>query len=263
MGGITLESAEFAFLLATVHASSVVGIEDPAIFPADQASRDAVYAAGIRSMIEHGWLKPAPGPSQFHFNATLFQMAAVIASPDIVVFTARTSDSFGRQAIAHYLAGSDIVELIATVDGKYHLGIIPDRVTLCGRMRSELGLQDAKPPLRIQFLTEESVFQRITDSARKGSRAQAAAILQSLGLGGLSVDSLLAALAAKEERELSVVKVENGQAETGRRARLFRGKDIVWLVKRQDAASAKISVETMQTETLPDLFDSFVQSLSQ
>jgi hypothetical protein len=263
MGGFALESAEFAYVLAMVHALSVVGIEDPALFPTDQESRDATYSAGIRSMIEHGWLKPAAEPSQFHFNDTLFLMAAVVASPDIVVFTTRTTESSGWQLTAHYLTGSDRVELIATVDGKYHLGIVPDRATLFELIRSALGLQDAKQPLRIQFFTEERVLEKVKDLAVKGQRKQAAAILERLGLGGLSIDSLLVALSAREERELLVVKIENGQVQAGRKARLFRGDDIVWLVKRQDATSTQISVETIQAETLSNLLDSFIQFLSQ
>jgi hypothetical protein len=87
--------------------------------------------------------------------------------------------------------------------------------------------------------------------------------LESLGLGGLSVNSLLVALGAPETNEVLVVKTENGQVKTGRRAWLLRGGDIVWLAKRVDATSTTLSVEAMQADTLPKVLDSFIQFLSQ
>ena len=262
MSAIVLESAEFAYLLAVVDAESVVGVENPALFPSDQESREATYTRGLQSMKERGWIKPASKPSQFHFNDMLFLMAAVVANPEFVVFTVRNTENFGRQVIMHYLAGSDIIELVATADKKFHLGIVPDRAALSERITSALGRQPAEQGLQIQFFTEEEIIKKIKDLAVKGQREQAAEILGSLGLGGLSVDSLLDALGATQTSELVVMKTEKGQVEAGRRARMYQGKDITWITKRVDAASTKLSVETIQADTLAKMIDSFLQFLS-
>jgi hypothetical protein len=193
----------------------------------------------------------------------LYLMAAVVANPEFVVLTIRDTEGLGRPLITHYLAGSDIVELVATADGRYQLGIVPDRATLTERIKSALGLHGAGQQLRIQFFTEETVFEKIKDLSKADQRKQAVAALENLGLGGLSVNSLLVALGAPETNEVLVVKTENGQVKTGRRAWLLRGGDIVWLAKRVDATSTTLSVEAMQADTLPKVLDSFIQFLSQ
>jgi len=263
MSAAVLESEEFSYLLSVVHAVSVAGIDDWALFPSDQESREATYTKGLQLMKEHGWIKPAEKPSQFHFNDMLYLMEAVVANPEFVVFTVRSTESFGRQVIMHYMAGPDIVELVAAADGKFHLGIVPDRATLFERIKSSLGLQLDQQNLRIQFFTEEMTIEKITDLAVQGQREQAAEILESLGLGGLSVDSLLDALSAVLTSELKVLKTRKGRVTVGRRAGLFRGKDITWLIRRLDADSATLSVETIQADTLPMMLDSFLQYLSQ
>ena len=263
MSAIVLESAEFAYLLAAVQAESVVGVEDAALFPSDKESRDTTYTRGLQSMKEHGWIKPASKPYQFRFNDMLFLMVAVVANPDFVVRTARHTGNSERQAIMHYMAGPDIVELVATPDRKFHLGLVPDRATLFERIEGALGLNSEVQELQISFLTEESTIDKIKDLSVKGQRENASKILGSLGLGGLSVDSLLDALGTPETGELVVMKTENGQLKAGRKARLYRGKNIMWIATRMDASSTKLRVETIHADTLAAILDSFFQFLSQ
>ena len=263
MSAVVLESEEFAYLLSVVHAKSMAGIKDSALFPSDAKAREKTYTKGLELMKEHGWIKPAEKPSQFHFNDILYLMAAIVANPEFVMFTIRNTKSLGRQVIMHYMAGADIIELVATADKKYNLGIISDRATLFERIKSVLGLQFEKQNLQLQFRTEEHIINEIKDMVVKGQRQKAVEILENLGLGGLSVDSLLDALSETEISELEVFKAEKGQVTTGRRATLFQSKDIVWLIKKLDAVSTTLSVETIQADTLPNTFDSFLHSLTQ
>ncbi|MBN1807299.1 MAG: hypothetical protein JW837_18785 [Sedimentisphaerales bacterium] len=262
MSAVVLESEEFAYLLSVVHAESVPGIKNSALFPSDQKSPETVCTNGLRLMKEHGWIKPAEKPSQFHFNDTLYLMAAVIANPEFVVFTVRATESSARQVIMHYVAGPDIVELVTTAGGKFRLGIVPDKATLFQRLNNALDLQLGKQNLRIRFSTEEQTIEKIKVLAEQGKREQAAEILENLGLGGLTVESLLDALGTAQTNGLEVLKTQKGRVIAGRRAGLFRGKGISWLIKRLDADSNTLSAETIQTDTLSDTFDSFVRYLS-
>jgi hypothetical protein len=263
MSAVVLESEEFAYLLSVVHAVSVPGIKDSALFPSDPQSREKTYAKGLQLMKEHGWIKPTEKPSQFHFNDTLCLMAAVIANPEFVLFTIRTNKSSARQVITHYMAGSDIVELVSTEDKKFHLGIVPDKAILFERLESVLGLQTEKQNLKIQFSTGQQTIKEVKNLAVKGQHQKAANILGNMGLGGLSVDSLLEALTANQTSELDVFKIEKGQITAGKNAKLLQGKNITWLIKRLDTDPATISAETIQADTLSNTFNSFVRFLSQ
>ena len=263
MKGIVLEPVELAYLLATLHATEVVGIEDPALFPVDEATRAATIEQGLQALKDHGWLTPLPQPGQFNLNDLLVYAVAVIADPQFVVFTIRNEAPGGSRLLLHYLAGADIVELSTTADEKYALALIPDRPTMLGRIGQLLGLSNVPDTSEIRFTIAKQDFEELQDLAEGGQREAAAGLLKRFGINGQSGDSLLAALESPQANGLIVVARPNrGQIEAGRKASVFRDSQVVWLAQRTDATSNTFSVETVQADTLPTVLDNYLQFLS-
>lgn len=264
MSGIVLEKTEFAYLLATLHATSIVGIDDPDIFPADTGTRDSTFATGLQSLREHGWLKPIPQqPGQFSLDDTLLLMTAVIADPQYVIFTVRHSSGDNQQILLHYLAEPDIVELSVTPEGQYRLGVVPDRLAMLRRIQEMLGLPDKSSVAPVQFTIEEQAFLTVQDLAEHGQRDQAAALLKERGINGSNGDSLLSALQAVDSGNLVVVvRPRSGEIVAGRKATVYRLKDLAWLTRRVDAETNTLKVETVQIDTLPNVLSSYIQFLT-
>lgn len=263
MKGAILESSELAYLLATVHATQVVGVDAPELFPADPGARQALLEAGARQLQAHGWLRPVEQPGQFDLNVDLMVLAAVVADPKFVIFTVRTQPDGSSRVLLHYLAEPDIVELLVTADRKYTLTAVPDRAAMLGRIREMLELPEASPGSEVRFMIEEPTFETIQDLAEEGQAAEAAALLKQFGINGHNGESLLKALETPEAGSLVVVvRPRRGQIEAGRKASLFRNLDVVWLAKRVDARSKTFSVETVQADTLPKVLEAYLQFLA-
>jgi hypothetical protein len=264
MKGVLLESSEFAYLLACLHATQVVGLETPELFPEDPADRDALIEAGGRQLQSRGWLKRLEHPAQFDLSVDLMVLAAVVADPEFVIFTIRAQPNRSSRVLLHYLAEPDIVELQVTVDGKYALTTVPDRGVLVGRIQEMLELKPVGQEAQAAFTIEEPTFQTIQDLVEEGQADEAAELLRQAGVNGANGDLLLKALQTPETGGLVVVvRPRRGQVEAGRKASVFRGVDVVWLAKRVDATSKTFSVETVMSGTLPDVLETYLKFLAQ
>jgi len=262
MSAIILESSEFAYLLAMVNAESIPGIHDPALFPNDNESRNSTFSSGFQLLKENGWIKPADKPSRFDFNEILLLMAAVIADPEYIVFTVRLTDKSEKQVIMHFMEGSDIVELVATNDGKYHIGIVPDPSDMYDRIKNILEIRGSEQQLQVKFFTDEKVFEEIKSLISKGEHAPAAQMLEQLGLGSISIKSLTGALSRADWRKIIVMKATNGALKTGRKASLFQGDDCFWLARRLDVMTTKMSIETVQHDTISSFLSASFSTLN-
>lgn len=266
MEGAVLETPEFAYLLATLHATSIVGVVDAELFPADQADQEATYQEGLDKLKEHGWVRPiedAPG-EQYHLNSQLLYMASVIAEPEFVVFTIRNLPETGQQVFLHYLAASDIVELSITGERQYTLLLIPDRRALLERIKELLGLPSViKAAPRMQFTIDESVFFTIQYMAEQGERDKAASTLEQHGVNGAAGESLLNALQAADSGSLMVVvRPKDGEIVAGRKATIFHLPDVLWLARRVDADSNTLQVEVVQEDTFETVLSNYLEYLS-
>lgn len=262
MSAIVLESSELAYLLAMVNAESIPGIHDPLLFPADNKSRDSTLSSGFQLLKENGWIKPADKPSQFDFNEILLLMAAVIADPEYIVFTIRMTDRSEKQVMMHFMEGSDMVELVATNDGNYHIGIVPDHIVLNDRIKNALGISDSEHQLQVRFFIDEKVFEEIKSLISKEQHEPAAQMLEQLGLGSISIKSLTGALSRVDRREIILMKVTDGKLKTGRKATIFQGDNCFWLTRRLDVRTTKMSIETVLHDTISNFLNSSFSSLN-
>lgn len=262
MSGIVLEKPEFAYLLGVIQATSVVGVDDMTLFPADQAERDATYESGFKLLQEHGWLTPIDNTNERNLNDLLLLMTAVVADPAYVVFTARNSGGRNQQLLLHYLAEPEIVELSATPDQKYRIGLVPDRAAMLQRIQEMLGLPEKAEAPRFQFNIEEQAFQAIQNLVGEGKRKQAAAMLRDRGVNGTKGESLLSALGSTEAGGIvAVTRASGGQITAGRKVTVYRQVDASWLMRRIDAAATTLSLETVQPDTLSTVLGSYFEFL--
>jgi hypothetical protein len=262
MSAIILESSEFAYLLAMVNAESIPGIHDPALFPSDISSRDSTFSRGLQLLKENGWIKPADKPSQFDFNESLLLMAAVIADPEFIVFTIRLTEGSEKHVIMHFVEGSDIVEMLATNDGKYHMGFVPDLPVLYNRIKNALEISNSEQQLQVKFFTDEKVFKEIKSLISRGHHIQATQMLEQLGLGSISIKSLTGALNRTDWHEIIMMKTSEGELMTGRKASLFQGDDCSWLARRLEVTTTKMSIETVQDDTISNFLKSSFSNLN-
>lgn len=262
--GAILEPSEFAYLLGTLHAPQVVGVDAPDLFPKLPGDQESLYLRGRAKLLEHGWLKQLENPSQYILSPDLLYWVAVVADPKFVVFTIRSQPDGTQRVLLHYLAEPDIIELSVLPGPKYALAVIPDRAAMLGRVQAMLDLPQPPQGSEVRFMIEEPAFVTIQDLAEDGQSAEAAALLkQEVGVNGNTGDSLVKALEEPDSSSLVVVVRPNqGKIEAGRKASLFRNVDVVWLAKRVDAKSNTYSIETVQADTLPSMLETYLEFLS-
>lgn len=260
MSGIVLETNELAYLLATVHAQSVIGVDNPALFPATPAEQDATYGAGLAQLKAHGWLKPLEN-NQFHLSDTLLLMVATLADPQLAVITVRNLPGGGAQVVSHYLAGDDIIELAQTGPEAYTLGKVTDRPALLARLTEWLALKDQATPTA-QFAIPTAQFDQLRALAEGGQHEQATGLLKNIGLNGHSTDLVQALAAAQNSAQVVVVRARAGQVEMGRRAWVFRSPTGAWLAQRADAAAETWHIATVEPKSFADAVEKYLTTLA-
>ncbi|MGH2619708.1 MAG: hypothetical protein ACRDHG_03945 [Anaerolineales bacterium] len=260
MNGTELETAELAYLLATVDASGLIGVDDPKLSPATDKAREATYSKGRQQLEAHGWIKPIPDkPDEHDLNAGLFQLVAAVAAPEQVIATSHGESPDDRRLVLHYLVGEHIVELWATSDKSYFLASLPDRATLNQRMAELLGL--TKSAQEGQITLTESAFTKLKSHAQKGQQAQAAKLLDAAEVNGEAGKSLLAALASSARGRVVVIRAGAGEIEAGRRAELFGEKMGAWMAFRPDADSKELTLSPVDPGTLDALVEGWLGDL--
>ncbi len=252
MDGVELSPEEFAYLLAVVHAPAVVGVDDPKLFPSDAKSEKAVYGRGRKQLEEHQWIEPlADHDDEYSLDPALVQMVAVIAGPERVVATVGSEADRDRKATIHYLFGNRIVELWATPEKTYLLGLVEDRAGLLTRISEVLHVPEQSEPA--DFRLPEAAFQKVVKFAENGKSDKAEELLQD---AGEHADTFFAAFAQPGGGQLYVVEPSQGQIESGRRATVVGGQ---WLVLRPSADADEFEISSLDAQRLEQLLDEWLE----
>ena len=261
MSSAQLKQPEFAYLLAILNATAVVGIEDPALFPTKSSSRDAIYGQGRKELEAKGWLKPVPNhPDEYELNPILLEMVSVIATPEFVVVTSHSTGESELRQVLHYLAGDSIVDVSAPAEGVYQVGAVPDRDTFHTRIAEMLYLTTAQQPM--QFTLDETTFEDIQTLSQDGNPEKAEKLLDSVAGDGTGGQSLVAALAGPGSGQIVVVSSASGQAKSGRRASVFGEQDAAWLVKRTARDSSDLDIATCDLASIGMLIPEWMNELT-
>ncbi|NIM94886.1 MAG: hypothetical protein GTO18_14390 [Anaerolineales bacterium] len=260
MYGAELKTPEFAYLLAAVNAQTVVGVDDPELFPADSSTSDAVLSAGREGLEVHGWLKPVEhSPNEFQLDSLLFEAATIVAAPDFIIATTHDSEEGERQLLLHYLSGGEIVELSATAERTYRIGVLLDEDALHERIAHMLRVTPSA--LQGQFRLSESNFTSILTMSHNGVGEDAVEILKSAGVDSIAGASFVAALGSPVSGQIVIISQRYGEIEAGRRALVFGEGDGAWMLKRVGAASEDYEVENCDADTIQALVTKWKKEL--
>lgn len=260
--GVILEPSEFYYLLRTVEATGVVGIDNSRLFPSDPAMAEARAGEGFHRLQEHGWLRPGDKPRRYHLDDTLVLMVAVVADPELVVLAARQTGADQTLLATEYMGGKTIVELSVTPEGNYHLAVVPDQAAMLRRVVQLLALP-AEVPIRAQVSLDEPALTAIQQLAEGGRTGEAAAQLRGHGLSQEASGALAAALASPSKAGLvAVLRQGGGKVLAGRKAAIHRNGSQAWVAERVDATSSQMTVEAVSPADLENVLDRILQSLA-
>jgi len=261
MSSAQLKPPEFAYLLAMLNATAVIGLEDPALFPTKSSTRDATYGQGRQELEANGWLKPVPNhPDEYELNPILLEMVSVVATPEFVVVTSHSTGESELRQVLHYLAGDIIVDVSASAEGLYQVGAVPDRDTFHTRIAEMLNLNTARQPM--QFTLDGTTFKDIQSLSQDGNPEKAEKLLDSAAGDGMDGQSLVAALAGPVSGQIVVVSAVSGQAKSGRRASVFGEQDAAWLVKRMARDSSELEITTCDLASIGILIPEWMNELT-
>lgn len=261
MSSAQLKQSEFAYLLAILNATAVVGLQDPALFPTKSSARDATYGQGRKELEANGWLKPVPNyPDEYELNPILLEMVSVVVTPEFVVVTTHSTGESEPRQVLHYLAGDSITDVSASAEGLYQVGAVPDRETFHTRIAEMLCLTTTRRP--VHFILDEAIFKDIQSLARDGNPEKAEKLLDSAAVNGTDNGSLVVALAGPVNGQLLVVSSNSGQAKSGRRASVFGEQDAAWLVKRTARDASDLDVATCDLASIGMLITEWMNELT-
>ena len=261
MSGAQLKSSEFAYLLALLNAPTVVGLEDPVLFPTKSSARDATYGQGRKELEANGWLKPVLDyPDEYELNPILLEMVSVVATPEFVVITSHNTGESELHQVLHYLAGDSIIEVSAPAERTYQVGTVPARETFHARIAEMLCLTSAQQAM--QFTLDETVFEDIQSLSQEGHPERAVRLLDSPDVSRTASRSLVAALAGPVIGQIVVVSSHSGQATSGRRASVFGERDSAWMVKRTERDSSELNVANCDPTSIGALITEWMNELT-
>jgi len=262
MNGAELDKTEFAYLLAVVEASGVVGLEDPELFPVSSSDRDATYEKGRKKLESNDWLKLAPEHTdEYELNGILIEMVAIIAAPEHVVATMNDGGGKARQMVMHYLANGSIVELSAPNAQSYQVGALADRKALQERLAEMLEVTGKRKAVR--FSLEEQTIQDIAALSKKGERERAEALLAATPLTVPAKKSFVAALSEPEHGQIVIMRANAGQIEAGRRSTVYGEASAAWLVSRSSSDSTELEVRNGDVAGIGKLISERLEELSE
>ena len=261
MSTLFLEPAELSYLLQTIRAHSVVGVDNVELFPADEAKNEALLKLGRERLTLHGWLTPVSGSSKMNFDPSICYLIAIMADPDMAVVTLRQEQRGTYQLIAHYLAGRVIVEQRRTSDGLYQLGFVSNLATAVSRIQSavqlsETSVNQAAPEI---FLNRQA-FTRIKNLANEGQTHTAVAELQKEGIDASLAISLVAAIQLPTYQGMVVVmQRENGQIVAKRNLAVMQSQQASWLIRMNDLNDPHITLESFWPQLFVHYLTGFLQ----
>lgn len=240
MSGAELGTPEFAYLLAAVQAEDVLGIDTRELFPKAAKKRDKLYAQGRSDLEANGWLKPIESGTggEYDLDAELFHLVAAIASPDFVLASLREFPPDASGFTLHYLTEDGIAELAPIGDGRFRLGVVPDRKSLVRHMADLLGLKNTKPAIKGRV--PKGSFKKMAAAAKGGQTDKAQELLSAADVGQKQAASILDGAVEPASGQI-VMLPGTGLAEGGRRATVLGQDKAAWIFFEDDSDPKSIA----------------------
>lgn len=186
-----LETTELAFVLHSLNAEKVVGLDNDQLFPADELSRHELLTTGRSRLQANGWFA-ADENGRFNSEPQLVLMVAVMVDPQLIFTVDRRSRDKSIQQVTYYVSGPHLIEQFRTQEGSYLLSRLPDMVAVITRWQQLFPPGDAAP---LVLQCDGAQFARARDLARAGNPAAMQDLVTAAGTGTEDDDALAAALA--------------------------------------------------------------------
>lgn len=260
MAGIELTSPEFAYLLGTVGADQVIGLEAPELFPKDSKAQAEVYGGGLEALKGSGWVQPSPDhEGEFEFDPMALELVAVVGAPQFVLATTASGQGPERILLLHYLNGERLVELSAFREDRYALGFLEDWDQLQSRVAATLAL--AASAQQVELEIPAPTFEKLQAAAAEGSTKKVASNLDKLELDADLREDLEAALTGELRGQVLLLQTVGGEIQHGRRAHVYGSGDSAWFGYWQSAEAEEVIIRKCDPESLEAWISSGLQEL--
>jgi hypothetical protein len=107
---ITLSTAEMVFLLTTLNATHLIGGDNQALFPADEATKRALWEAGKQQLEASGRIVWDDEQHTYHFDNQLVGMLIDLAFPE-VAFICQVETANSAQQVTFAIGTTQVIEL--------------------------------------------------------------------------------------------------------------------------------------------------------
>jgi hypothetical protein len=161
-----LKLSEFSYLLHTLSAKQVVGINNESVFPSDETAREVMLAQGFTDLQENGWLISQNG--KYQTNAELMLLVAVLAAPENTIMLTRRVADETRQTVTYYQAQGIFVEQIYTSEKRYLLTRLDSLSEIVDRLSEAMSIpvQQSSGETAVSLKVES--FERAMKQAQSG-----------------------------------------------------------------------------------------------
>jgi hypothetical protein len=257
MSNIYLEPAELSYLLQTVNARSVIGIDSAELFPQDEAENEVLLRTGSKRLQANGWLVADAQSGKMQFNETLCYLVAIMADPEFAIMTVQQQLMGSFQLITHYLAGQLIVEQIRTADKRYQLAFVSRLSTTLERIQSVIRPVTDAGQNQIQIMVERQSYARMKELVRRGQTESAVSEFEKHGFDHSHAASLVSTMQLPELRTaVAVLQREDGQATTTCNLTVMQGQQDGWLLRSEGLDAPDLILEAYW----PQRFNTYLAS---
>lgn len=249
MNAIELSTPEFGFLLATLQCTSIIGVEDPSLFPSNKSAKTKLLKAGRSTLEQNGWIKPVPNSDdEYKLDAHLLEAVSVIAAPEHMT-AGMYSDGDGKPMVVyHYYAKDDIVELSAVEQKLYWMSMLESQNDVYDRiaqlMHLDVSSRHAETELEIEVLEEVSTL------VEGGKSSGVEDILGSTDLDPESIETFVSALTSNARGSQVVVSIEAGEIVSGRRFEVYGSGASAWMTYAPEPSSSSVIVQPCSQQTV-------------
>lgn len=253
---VELSSNQLAYLLATVGAKSIIGLDEPDLFPQGPQAEEKVFGGGRKELEADGWIREvADHPGEYQLDPFLLEMSAIVGAPEYVVAVANDSDG-DRKMRMIYMVDQLAVELAPLPNGKYALGYVPDDSSV-GEHISELFELDGAG-VAGEFSVSTKALEHLKKKASAGQLDQAAEILEGDEEDRIAVTQ---AAAGPLNGRIVVIRASAGEIASGRRAVLFGTAGNVWLEYMPGPEESDLTLVQASSDRVDELLDRWLKQL--
>lgn len=140
---IKLTTSELAYLLGIVAAETLIGADNQALFPQNEAAREEQWRRGRDRLEADGWLVWDATAGNYALSDPLMIIIAALADPEVVLLTEWQGPDQQRHGVNHYLSLDLVIEMVRQ-DDQYRLIVLESVETMAERLGHTFELPEVK-----------------------------------------------------------------------------------------------------------------------